>query len=82
MAFDSGDNLYAYDANRGQVRIYKHPFALPTNTPTPTPLSTSTPTPVKILTPTPTKKPTPVPTRLPSSTPTPALVKKADFENN
>lgn len=81
MAFDSGDNLYAYDANRGQVRIYKHPFALPTNTPTSSPLpsSTPTPTPVKILTPTPTKKPTPVPTRLPSSTPTPTLVKKADL---
>lgn len=25
--FDKNDNLYAYDANRGQVRIYKKPFA-------------------------------------------------------
>lgn len=26
LAFDQNDNLYVYDANRGQVRIYLHPF--------------------------------------------------------
>jgi predicted xylan-binding protein with Ca-dependent carbohydrate-binding module/NHL repeat-containing protein len=29
VTFDSVDNLYVYDANRGQVRIYKQPFILP-----------------------------------------------------
>lgn len=36
MAFDSANNLYAYDANRGQIRIYKNPFNLEPTTPTPT----------------------------------------------
>jgi len=26
MTFDDADNLYAYDANRGQVRVYRQPF--------------------------------------------------------
>lgn len=39
MTFDSVDNLYAYDANRGQIRIYKNPFnSQPPPTPTPIPL--------------------------------------------
>lgn len=35
--FDSQDNLYIYDANRGQVRIYNKPFSSGTVTPTPQP---------------------------------------------
>lgn len=34
MTFDDRDNLYAYDANRGQVRVYYQPFG-PASTPTP-----------------------------------------------
>lgn len=34
MVFDTADNLYVYDANRGQVRIYFNPFnSSPTNKP-------------------------------------------------
>jgi hypothetical protein len=36
MTFDQRDNLYAYDSNRGQVRVYQTPFG-PIPTPTPTP---------------------------------------------
>lgn len=40
-AFDSQDNLYVYDANRGQVRIYKTPFigSSPSSVPSPIPVS-------------------------------------------
>lgn len=57
--FDSENNLYMYDANRGQVRIYLNPFGSFTPTPSPnlTPTSvppTFTPTPLPTFTPTPT----------------------------
>lgn len=42
--FDAQDNLYLYDANRGQVRIYRQPFGPPLPQPTPTPIATPTPT--------------------------------------
>lgn len=35
--FDNYENLYLFDANRGQVRVYKNPFNNPTPTPTPAP---------------------------------------------
>lgn len=44
--FDQQDNLYVYDANRGQVRIYKKPIFTSSTTPTPTlipPTATMTP---------------------------------------
>lgn len=56
MQFDNSNNLYAYDANRGQVRIYKTPILVPNQnrlTPTPGP----TPIPNPTLTP----GPTPIP---------------------
>lgn len=45
--FDSQNNLYLYDANRGQVRIYQTPFVIstPSAPPTPTPSTAPTPTP-------------------------------------
>lgn len=60
--FDPQDNLYMYDANRGQVRIYKNPFnnPLPTSTPNPTPPPAGGPT------------PSPIPTLSPSPTPLPS----------
>ncbi|MBP6882397.1 MAG: hypothetical protein KBC15_02450 [Candidatus Levybacteria bacterium] len=82
MTFDSSDNLYVYDANRGQVRKYITPFGpmnppltdTPTPTPTPTRIPTATPrpaTPTPTKTPTPTPKPpTPTPTKKPTPTPT------------
>lgn len=45
MTFDDTDNLYVYDANRGQVRIYKTPFSGYMPSPTPTPTASSSPTP-------------------------------------
>jgi hypothetical protein len=51
--FDSQDNLYVYEANRGQVRIYKTPFSQSISTTAPTPVITSTPLP----TPTPSANP-------------------------
>ncbi len=42
--FDTSDNLYVYDANRGQVRMYKKPFGT-TTTATPRPTNTITPQP-------------------------------------
>ncbi|MFA5827970.1 MAG: fibronectin type III domain-containing protein [Candidatus Shapirobacteria bacterium] len=49
--FDSNDDLYVFDANRGQIRIYKNPIPVlvptsiptPTNTPTPIPIPTAQP---------------------------------------
>lgn len=81
MAFDQSDNLYVYDANRGQVRIYKNPFNIIETSPitptisataTLTPTSTPTPTPTVTQTPTPTRTPTPTPTVTPTRTPTPS----------
>lgn len=43
--FDSQDNLYVYEANRGQVRVYTKPFVIPTASPSPSPTPTKTPTP-------------------------------------
>lgn len=43
LTFDYYDNLYAYDANRGQVRIYKNPFNNPS--PPPMPISKLSPCP-------------------------------------
>ena len=43
-AFDSQDNLYVYDANRGQVRIYKTPFVV-SSPPSPSPSSIPNPQP-------------------------------------
>lgn len=63
--FDSSDNLYVYDANRGQVRIYKTPLpGLPSPSPTPTPTLKPTPTLTPTATPTITPSPTPIPTML------------------
>jgi hypothetical protein len=45
VTFDSRDNLYVYDANRGKVMIYEEPI-LYVPTPTSTPIPTSTPTPI------------------------------------
>lgn len=63
LAYDSQDNLYAYDSNRGQIRIYNHPFVTPP-TPVPTVVSTVIPIPV------PTATPVPVPTATPAPLPT------------
>lgn len=48
--FDENDNLFVYDANRGKVMIYKHPFPI-----TPTLIPSLAPSPT--LSPTPTLKP-------------------------
>lgn len=72
--FDAKDNLYMYDANRGQVRIYKTPFIVPIPTQTPPidiPVPTFTPTPT--LTPTPAPTEIPIPTLTPSPSPTPTF---------
>ncbi len=61
--FDEADNLYVYDANRGQVRKYLNPFAIsltPSSTPSNTPSPVLSPTPT-LISPTPTREPTPTP---------------------
>lgn len=72
--FDSNDNLYVYDANRGQVRKYFHPFPPSLNstgTPIPEPTYTPIPSPTVIPTSTPTSIPTSTPTPRPTATLTP-----------
>lgn len=68
--FDANDNLIVFDINRGQARIYKHPFPnppLPDLTGNPAVLEiTTTPTPEPTLTPTPEPTLTPIPTSIPT----------------
>lgn len=72
--FDSNDNLYILDANRGKVMIYKQPFGAPIS-PTATPTVTPTATPT--ITPTGTATPTPTPTVTTTGTPTPTATATA-----
>lgn len=76
--FDTNDNLIVFDANRGQARIYLHPFPNPPPpTPTETSVPTETPTPIQSNTPTPSDTPiltlTPTPTATPIQEPTPTV---------
>ncbi|MBI2617784.1 hypothetical protein HYW55_06635 [Candidatus Gottesmanbacteria bacterium] len=72
--FDSNNNLYIADLNRGRVLVYFDPLKNypPSPTPSPSPIPSSSPT----LTPTPFPTATPKPTATPTRTPTPSPAPK------
>jgi sugar lactone lactonase YvrE len=83
MDFDAAENLYALDANRGQVRIYKQPFAEASPSISPAISITPTGSP-RSDPPSPTSapiSPTLVPTMIPTSEPSPSLLSCPSFES-